>query len=223
MYHGLADTTIPTGSSIEYVQGVNSTMGGIDDFMQLYLVPGMGHCGESDVAPYFIAAAGQVVQSDQGNSWSVPGYEDPQHDVLLAMMNWVENGTAPTTLIASKWNNNTVEQGILMQRPLCPYPQKAVYIGSGDYHLPASFTCQGGDLLQFPTANGTIGTIAAVPYNASSGGADTGTCLNDCTGNQNASSLGSGKHNGAVNLQGHEVLNLVGWAMLGLAVAAFVL
>jgi feruloyl esterase len=43
MYHGLADTTIPTGSSIEYVQGVNSTMGGIDDFMQLYLVPGMGH------------------------------------------------------------------------------------------------------------------------------------------------------------------------------------
>lgn len=43
MYHGLADTTIPTGSSIEYVQGVNKTMGSIDDFMQLYLVPGMGH------------------------------------------------------------------------------------------------------------------------------------------------------------------------------------
>jgi hypothetical protein len=182
-------------------------------------------CGESDVAPYFIAAAGQVVQSDQGNSWSVPGYEDPQHDVLLAMVNWVENGTAPTSIIASKWNNNTVENGILMQRPLCPYPQKAVYVGTGDYTLPSSFTCQGGDTLQFPTANGTIGTIAAVPYNAtsSSGGADTGSCLNDCTGNANASSVG--KHNGAnaLRLQGQEVLKLVGWAFLGLAGAAYML
>lgn len=43
MYHGLADTTVPTGSSIEYFQGVNKAMGTIDDFFQLYLVPGMGH------------------------------------------------------------------------------------------------------------------------------------------------------------------------------------
>jgi feruloyl esterase len=43
MYHGLSDTTIPTGSSIEYIQGVNQTMGSIEDFFQLYLVPGMGH------------------------------------------------------------------------------------------------------------------------------------------------------------------------------------
>ena len=43
MYHGLSDTTVPTGSSIQYFQGVNTTMGSIDDFFQLYLVPGMGH------------------------------------------------------------------------------------------------------------------------------------------------------------------------------------
>jgi feruloyl esterase len=43
MYHGLSDTTIPTGSSIEYFQGVNTSMGSIDDFFQLYLIPGMGH------------------------------------------------------------------------------------------------------------------------------------------------------------------------------------
>jgi len=43
MYHGLSDNTIPTGSSIQYFQGVSTTMGSIDDFLQLYLVPGMGH------------------------------------------------------------------------------------------------------------------------------------------------------------------------------------
>jgi feruloyl esterase len=35
MYHGLSDTIIPTGSRIEYFQGVNATMGSIDDFFQL--------------------------------------------------------------------------------------------------------------------------------------------------------------------------------------------
>ena len=53
MYHGLSDTTIPTGSSIEYYQGVNSTMKltteSLQDFFKLYIIPGMGHCGESEV------------------------------------------------------------------------------------------------------------------------------------------------------------------------------
>lgn len=49
MYHGLSDTTIPTGSSMQYFQGVHKTMGSIDDFFQLYLVPGMGH-----VSTFFI-------------------------------------------------------------------------------------------------------------------------------------------------------------------------
>ena len=46
MYHGLSDTTIPTGSSIEYYQGVNTTMklstGSLQDFFKLYIIPGMG-------------------------------------------------------------------------------------------------------------------------------------------------------------------------------------
>jgi feruloyl esterase len=43
MYHGLADTTIPTGSTINYFQEVNATMGPLDDFFKMYLIPGMGH------------------------------------------------------------------------------------------------------------------------------------------------------------------------------------
>ena len=169
LYHGLADPTIPTASSVYYYQNVNETMfpdgstsGAIEDFFQFYEIPGMKHCGESDVAPYFIAAAGQVVITDYGNSFSVPGFSDPQHDVLLAMMNWVENGTAPAELIASKWNNNTLENGLLMQRPICPYPQHAVYSGQGDWHEPSTWSCQGGTYMEFPTPNGTVGTVKAM-------------------------------------------------------------
>ena len=52
LYHGLSDTTIPTGSSIEYYQGVNRTMGSIDDFFQFYVIPGMGHCGRFTTIVY---------------------------------------------------------------------------------------------------------------------------------------------------------------------------
>ena len=204
MYHGLSDTTIPTGSSIEYYQGVNSTMKltteSLQDFFKLYVIPGMGHCGESQVAPYFIAAAGQVVNTAKGNSFSVPGYVDPKHDVFLAMMNWVENGTAPEDIIASKWNNNTVENGLLMQRPICPYPQKAVYSGQGDWHDPSTWSCADGDTVQFPAQNGSVGTVQTMKANC---GNDDGCRPQPNSGHSTLTSLGS------------SAMMLVTWVLLG--------
>ncbi len=124
-------------------------------------------CGQSEVAPYYIAAAGQVVKSTAGEfGFSVPGYEDPEHDVLLAMMRWVENGTAPTQVIATKWLNDTVENGITMQRPLCPYPQKAVYGGSGDWKSASTWTCREGGVMSFPNVNGSVGSVAMIVTNS---------------------------------------------------------
>jgi hypothetical protein len=59
-----------------------------------------------------------------------------------ALVNWVENGVAPEQIIAS----STVG-GVPRTRPLCPYPQTALYNGSGSTNDAANFHC-GGDLEQ---------------------------------------------------------------------------
>jgi hypothetical protein len=179
----------------------------------------MSQCGQSEIAPYYIAAAGQIVQTAEGNGFSVPGYVDPEHDILLAMMQWVENGTAPEQLIATKWNNDTLEDGIVMQRTLCPYPQKAIYGGSGDWHAASSWSCQEGDLLPFPTKNGSIGTVKAVDGQSN----DTGGCIDNCTnsdssngGNGSSSKSGSKSEAKALRVMGEDVLKLAGWVFLAL-------
>ena len=236
MYHGLSDTTIPTSSSIQYYQGVNGTMqssssSAIDDFFKLYLVPGMAHCGQSEVAPYYIAAAGQIVNTKDGKGFSVPGQEDPEHDIVLAMMQWVENGTAPEHIIASKWNNDTLENGLLMQRPLCPFPQKAVYGGQGDWHEASSWNCVQGDTVEFPAKNGSIGTVRAVDNITASGAFNysSGGCTDNCTepgpSNGGNSSSGSGSQSGAAatRLLGEDAVRLTVWAILGLLGVAYLL
>ena len=244
MYHGLADGTIPTGSSIDYYEGVNRTMvpasadGSIDDFYKLYLVPGMGHCGSSDKAPYYIAAAGQVVKQGSDFGFSVPGYSDPQHDVVLAMFQWVENSTEPSSIIATKWLNDTVDDGLVMQRPLCPYPRRAVYVGSGDVNAASSWKCEVGEVLQFPTPNGSVGTVKAIDklgsngmYNYSCGtnctpdtsqpdGA-TGTATSNSAGGATSSSSAAAASMRALGAEG---LQFLGWCtiMVGLGIGLLI-
>jgi len=54
---------------------------------------------------------------------------------------WVEKGTVPSTVIASKFDGQDRTHA-QMTRPLCPYPQAAKYKGSGDTNDAASFACQ---------------------------------------------------------------------------------
>jgi feruloyl esterase len=44
-------------------------------------------------------------------------------------------------VIATKYVDDTPAKGIAMQRPLCVYPQKAWYKGTGSITDPGSFTC----------------------------------------------------------------------------------
>jgi feruloyl esterase len=99
-------------------------------FYRLFMLPNVGHCG-SGPGPDNIGAEGQAAVSS-----------DPQHDVVSALEAWVEKGTAPDKLIASKFTNDDPKQGIAMQRPVCPYPSEAVYAGTGDANSAASFVCQ---------------------------------------------------------------------------------
>ena len=67
--------------------------------------------------------------------------EDPDHDVFLALRQWVENGVAPKRIIATKYVNDKPANGVAFTRPLCPYPQLARYRGVGDTTDAASFVC----------------------------------------------------------------------------------
>jgi feruloyl esterase len=55
------------------------------------------------------------------------------------MEEWIARGQAPSRIVASHLTNGKVDR----TRPLCPYPQVAVYKGSGSTEDAANFACQG--------------------------------------------------------------------------------
>lgn len=148
-YHGMSDPLIPTGSTPYYYNHVLRTLapGGIDidEFYKFFLVPGMGHCsGSLPGAPnalwYF---AGPNQQPVIGNTvYITPGFEDKEHDVILSMMAWVEEGTVPEYVIGTKCANHSASNEVTRQRPLCMYPKQAKYTGKGDVDNVENWECQ---------------------------------------------------------------------------------
>jgi hypothetical protein len=63
-------------------------------------------------------------------------------DPFGALVKWVEQGTPPETLLAS---GGAAAPSTGRRRPLCPYPQTAIYNGSGSIDDAANWHC-GGDL-----------------------------------------------------------------------------
>nr|POF26160.1 putative feruloyl esterase b [Quercus suber] len=150
-YHGLADGLIPAGYSEYFYQQVTSTLQthgiDLDDWYRLFLVPGMQHCGTTPTsvnAPWYFAGANQAGQLGTGIS-GVPGFRDPEHDALLALMRWTEDGIAPDRIVATKFiNESAVDQrggDVLRQRPLCPFPRKAKYDGIGNADHAEAWAC----------------------------------------------------------------------------------
>ncbi|KAI0968704.1 feruloyl esterase B precursor [Xylaria arbuscula] len=141
-YHGEADPLIPTGSSVYFYKKVLQTLRpkgiNLDDFYRFFLIPDMSHCSGSVTGPWYVAGGSQSLT---GATHSVPGYEDAEHDIVLALMKWVEAGDAPDQLIATKFVNDTATLGVQSQRPLCPYPKQAKYT-SGDPNTPGSWECK---------------------------------------------------------------------------------
>ena len=60
-------------------------------------------------------------------------------DPFLALVNWVENGVAPATLLAQGGAGAPATR----TRPLCPFPSTAVYKGIGSTDDASSFVCTG--------------------------------------------------------------------------------
>src|SRR5690606_35496314 len=89
--HGMADGIFAPQDSIDYVEALKHAHGaGADEFTRLYLIPGMGHC-----------AGGPATDS---------------FDALGALTRWVEDGTAPDSLLATAANPQSPFKG--RTRPL---------------------------------------------------------------------------------------------------------
>ena len=111
IYHGGADN--PEGSVV-YYKNLVSRMGQdrVNQFAQLYLVPGMGHCGSGEVPNDF----GQWVRPQA----------TAQNSMLKALEAWVENGAVPKGVTATQFRTDgDAASGMVRTRMLCPYPMRA--------------------------------------------------------------------------------------------------
>lgn len=127
-YHGLADQLITPAGSINYYTRVSQLVGGnveVNKFNRLFLVPGMGHCAGVGTAQ---GAAGPAATN---NSVPLPA----TGQLFSALVDWVENKNAPNALTLSSADSS-------VSMPVCPYPQKATYSGSGSPTAAASYSCK---------------------------------------------------------------------------------
>lgn len=113
IYHGWNDAGIPPRGSVSYYETVRAKTGtAADSGLRLFMVPGMGHCRGGDGTDTF--------------------------DAVAALDQWVTSGKAPASIPASRVRDGKVDR----TRPICAYPQIAVYKGSGSVDDAANFECR---------------------------------------------------------------------------------
>ena len=113
LYHGWADPGPAPANTIHYYNEVAKALGGKqDDWMRLFLLPGVGHCGG--------------------------GAGPDQADYMAALERWKETNTAPDQIVAAK----IAGARVAMTRPICAYPKIASYKGTGSTNDAANFSCK---------------------------------------------------------------------------------
>lgn len=114
-WHGWADSSVATLGSIDTYQRVVATesSAGANEFMRLFLAPGVEHCGG--------------------------GTGPNKFDMLTALEAWVEKGVAPERIVASALRE---DGAVARTRPLCAFPRVARYSGTGSFDAASSFSCE---------------------------------------------------------------------------------
>ena len=120
VFHGTGDSVFSPNDTMNWYQGLEAANSGdATNFSRLFLVPGMNHCGAGPATDEF--------------------------DGLDALIDWVEEGVEPDSVMASVRADNPELPNAWATdrtRPLCPYPQIAKYIGTGSIEDAASFVCE---------------------------------------------------------------------------------
>jgi feruloyl esterase len=135
IYHGWSDPAVPPMATVKFVGQIHAAMGSeSDQFLRLFMVPGMQHCwfGESPWSFNPLAARTPA---------------RPERDMAAALQRWVEAGVPPDHIVAAQPlepmapilgapDHATVRTGLL-----CAYPKVARHDGSGDPKSAASYSC----------------------------------------------------------------------------------
>jgi hypothetical protein len=136
LWNGLAEDVIPPQGAIHWYERVKAGVGGeaeVQQFLRMYNIPGMAH-------------------SSQGRAWTVGGNNNavpmpwlpgnanqtPTRDkdpLFTALVDWVEKGVAPTSMVISSRDNS-------VSYPICVYPQKTTWNGTGSPKAAASYACR---------------------------------------------------------------------------------
>ncbi len=112
LWHGWADPALTVLASVDYYESASARDPETRDYFRFYTLPGVLHC-----------AGG-------------PGAD--RVDWLSPLESWVERDQAPGTLTASRVRDGKTT----LTRPVCLYPEGAVYRGAGDVNDAASFECR---------------------------------------------------------------------------------
>lgn len=132
LFHGWNDAALPPAATIDYQRSVVAKLGekSADSFVRTYMIPGLQHCSGGPGATNFGVLPGLP-----------PVEPDPASNMSAALVRWVEDGIAPSSIIATKYKGPAPAEGIAFTRPLCPYPQVARYKGTGSVDDAANFVC----------------------------------------------------------------------------------
>ncbi len=112
LWHGWSDPALTALASVAYYEQVKARDSAVDDYFRMFMMPGVLHCGGG------------------------PGPDTV--DWASAIDAWAEGHQAPDRVVARKLANGATTR----TRPLCRYPQHAVYRGTGSTDDEASFVCR---------------------------------------------------------------------------------
>ena len=112
MWHGWADPALSALVSTDYYENVAAGDPQVEDYFRFFLMPGVLHCAGGP-GPSIV-------------------------DYLTTLEDWVEKGQAPEQMTAYFADADGKPVG---SRPLCAYPKRAIYSGSGDDRQLENFVC----------------------------------------------------------------------------------
>jgi feruloyl esterase len=125
VYQGTSDPIFSSDDTTAWYEGLRTANGGdASNFARFFRVPGMNHCSA--------------------------GPSTDQFDMLTPLVNWVEKGQAPDSVLArarGAGSSGAVNADVpatwspARSRPLCAYPKVARYKGSGSIEDAANFSC----------------------------------------------------------------------------------
>lgn len=111
LYQGWQDPSTNAGPTLQYYDALARANGGpqrLSQAVRLFMVPGMYHCRGGPGTDSF------------GGSGHASVSQDPERDILWALIRWVEEGRVPERIEAARLDGPDT-----FRRPICAFPKAA--------------------------------------------------------------------------------------------------